>query len=118
VIEAVDYSRQDGLNALDPILKAQKDVDGIFCAAGDLCATGLLATARDRRVKVPDQIAVVGYDDHALASVSTPPLSTIRQPLELIAAEALRLATRATAEILAKPVRKLIEPTLVRRASA
>jgi DNA-binding LacI/PurR family transcriptional regulator len=118
VIEVADYSRKDGLRALGEILQARRDVDGVFCAAGDLCATGILATAREKRLDVPGRLAVVGYDDHKLASVSNPPLSTIRQPMEQIAAEALRLATQETREILSRPKKVLLEPMLVQRFTA
>ncbi|HYD43486.1 MAG TPA: substrate-binding domain-containing protein [Anaeromyxobacter sp.] len=118
VVEAPDYSRQDGVNALAAIVRARPDVEAVFCAAGDICATGLLATARELKLPVPTRLAVVGYDDHKLASVSNPPLSTVRQPLGEIAGEAWRLATRATAEILAKPQRLLLAPAMVRRATA
>jgi LacI family transcriptional regulator len=118
VVEAPEYSRQDGVNALATIMKNRPRCEAVFCAAGDICATGLLATARGLKLKVPERIAVVGYDDNKLASVSNPPLSTVRQPLEQIAAEAWRLATRDTAEVLAKPRRLLLEPTMIRRATA
>ncbi len=118
VVEAPDYSRQDGVNALAKIIKSRPKCEAVFCAAGDICATGLLATARELKLEVPGRLSVVGYDDHALASVSNPPLTTVRQPLEEIAGEAWRLATQATAEILGRPQKLLLEPTLVRRVTA
>ena len=118
VVEVVDYSRKEGLSALGTILRVRPEVDAVFCAAGDVCATGLLATARDLRVKVPDRLAVVGYDDNPLASISNPPLTTVRQPVDQIAAEALRLATRLAADVVREPKRILFEPKLVQRVSA
>jgi DNA-binding LacI/PurR family transcriptional regulator len=118
VIQVVDYSRREGVSALGTLLHARPDLDAVFCAAGDVCASGLLATARDRRLKVPDRLAVVGYDDNPVASLSNPPLTTVRQPVDEIAAEAWRLATRLGSEVLAKPKRVLFEPKLVQRVSA
>jgi DNA-binding LacI/PurR family transcriptional regulator len=118
VLEAPEYARQDGVAAMQRILDEGKGVDAIFCAAGDVCASGLLAAARERNVRVPEHVAVLGYDDNPLASISDPPLSTIRQPLEQIAGEALRLATDAAAEALAKPKTVLFDPKLVLRRSA
>jgi LacI family transcriptional regulator len=117
VVEAREYSRKDGLEAMTQLLHASRKIDSVFCAAGDACATGLLATAHTRYVKIPEQIAVLGYDDSPLASLADPPLSTVRQPIDKIAREALRLATDSAAT-LEKPARVLIEPQLVLRASA
>lgn len=117
VVQVVDYSRKEGEAALATLLRDGRSVDAVFCAAGDLCATGILATARERKLKVPDRLAVLGYDDNPLASLSHPPLSTIRQPLEELAARAWQLATGSTEEILARPQRVLLTPTLVQRAS-
>ena len=117
-VEVVQYSRREGAAAMSRFLDAKRWPDAIFCAAGDTCATGLLAAARERRVKVPEEVAVVGYDDSPLAGISDPPLTTVRQPLDRIAREAHRLATEEAATILAKPKAVLFEPTLVVRASA
>ncbi len=118
VVEVPKFSTRDGQVAMAQLLDNGQRVDGIFCAAGDGCAVGLLSTARERRVKIPGQVAVVSYDDLPLGAISDPPLSTIRQPLDEIAAEAWRLATEAREELLAKPKRVLYPPTLVLRSSA
>lgn len=118
LIEVVDYSHKDGNNALASFLDRRPAVDGIFCAAGDGAAAGILSAARARGVKIPDQIAVVSCDDLPIASISDPPLTTVRQPLEAIAREAHRLVTEEAAEILRRPKRVLLDPTLIARQSA
>jgi LacI family transcriptional regulator len=118
VVYSSDYSRKDGVNAMTRFVAERGKVDAVFCAAGDVCATGMLAAARERGVRVPDDIAVVGFDDNALAAISDPPLTTIRQPAEPMADEAFRLATLETAEVFARPVRKIFKPELVVRRSA
>ncbi len=117
-VEVVDYSRREGEAALAALLRPGRAVDAVFCADGDICATGILASARERRLRVPDQLAVLGFDDNPLASLSNPPLSTIRQPLGEISAAAWRLATERTQEILARPERALLEPELVQRKTS
>jgi DNA-binding LacI/PurR family transcriptional regulator len=57
------------------------DLDGVF-AANDLMAVGALGVLRERGRRVPDDVAVVGYDDIPLASATSPPLTTVHQPLE------------------------------------
>jgi LacI family transcriptional regulator len=118
VLEAPAYSYHNGLSAMARLLDGPRKIDGIVCTAGDTCATGLLSTARQRRVKVPEEIAVVGYDDAPFAATTDPPLTTVGQSLEAIARAALRLALAETAAILVKPQTVLLEPRLVTRASA
>ncbi len=65
--------------------------DAIF-AANDLIALGLLqALVLANHVRIPEDIALIGYDDIAFASSAIVPLSTVRQPLVPIAEETLRL---------------------------
>lgn len=118
VAEVPTYSTRDGQVAMAQLLDDGHEVDGVFCAAGDGCAVGLLSTARERRVKIPDQVAVLSYDDLPLGTISDPPLSTVRQPLDEITAEAWRLATEETAAILEEPKQVFFEPRLVLRQSA
>lgn len=118
VIEAPRYSYDDGVAAMARILGAGRRVDAVVCTAGDACAAGLLAGARARGIQVPQELAVVGYDDAPLAGTTAPPLTTVNQSLGTIAREALRLATEEVAAILANPRTVLLEPRLVVRASA
>jgi LacI family transcriptional regulator len=61
-----------------------------FCA-NDLVALGVLQELTRRRVGVPDDIALVGYDDIEFASAAAVPLSSVRQPRQELGAAALRL---------------------------
>ena len=68
--------------------------DAIF-AANDLLAMGVLqALMLHRRVRVPEDIALIGYDDIAFASAAVVPLSSVRQPSELIGYRAVDLLIR------------------------
>lgn len=118
VVEVVQYTHRDGVAAARTLLGRRRRPDAIFSAAGDACATGILAVARERGLEIPGTLAVIGYDDNPLASISEPPLSTVAQPLQRMAAEAHRLATEATDEILTRPKKVLFEPKLVLRQSA
>jgi DNA-binding LacI/PurR family transcriptional regulator len=117
VIRVPDYTRKDGVTAMTRLLDEHPGVDGVFCAAGDVCAAGLLAVARQRGVRIPQDVAIAGFDDNALASISDPPLTTIRQALEQIADTAYKLATTETAAIFAAPRTITLTPKLVVRGS-
>ncbi|HEX6508033.1 MAG TPA: LacI family DNA-binding transcriptional regulator [Chloroflexota bacterium] len=51
-------------------------------ALNDVMAVGVLAAARARGLEVPDDLSVVGFDDIEMASITTPPLTTVQQPLQ------------------------------------
>jgi LacI family transcriptional regulator len=116
MIEVPHYSREDGVEVMPKLLHI--GVDAIFCAAGDNCAVGLLTVAREKGVRIPEDIAIVGFDDLLIAQLSTPKLTTIRQPLIEMAEAAYKMAVIHRDEILRKPQRVMFKPELVVRQSA
>lgn len=68
--------------------------EAVFCA-NDLIALGLLAGMRERGIEVPQQVAVVGYDDIAGAAYFAPALSTVRQPFDELGRLCLAVLLRA-----------------------
>lgn len=115
VEESGDYSEASGADAARRILAAGRP-DALFVAS-DLMARGALTALRAAGVRVPDDIAVVGYDDSSVALSCDPPLTTIRQPMYAQGeAMAQVLLSRLAGE---EPPRTTILPTeLVVRASA
>jgi LacI family transcriptional regulator len=116
LIEVMHYSREDGIEVMPKLLAL--GVDAIFCAAGDKCAQGLLTVAREQGVRIPEDVAVVGFDDLLIAQLSTPALTTIRQPLKEMAEAAYKMAVIHRDEILLKPQNEVFNPELVIRKSA
>ncbi|NDK31844.1 LacI family DNA-binding transcriptional regulator [Nesterenkonia haasae] len=84
----VDAGREAGhlIADMDPTIRPT----GIMCA-NDLLALGALQTLNGRGLRVPHDIAVIGYDDLEWAAVASPPLTTIRQPRDLLGATAVRM---------------------------
>ena len=116
LIEVMNYYREDGVEVMPKLLAL--GVDAIFCAAGDNCAQGLLSVARDRGVRIPDEVSIVGFDDLLIAQLSTPALTTIRQPLKEMAEVAYNMVVIQRDEILRKPKNIVFNPELVIRKSA
>jgi DNA-binding LacI/PurR family transcriptional regulator len=71
------------------LLERNRRLDAVFCFNDEL-ALGALRALHERGVRVPDDIAVVGFDDIEDARYSTPSLSTIRPDKRAIAVQAVR----------------------------
>jgi DNA-binding LacI/PurR family transcriptional regulator len=111
-----DFTLESGERAMSQLLAEHPEVDGVF-AANDLMAQGALLVLRDAGKAVPAEVAVIGFDDSSAALACRPPLTTIRQPLEDMAAEMARLLLAHIAQP-DRPVSSVIfDPTLVVRES-
>lgn len=85
-------------------------------AGSDFLAATVIDVARARGSLIgPSRLAVVGFDDTPLASLIEPSLTTIRQPLDMIAQELVAIASGMSD---GPPTHRLIEPTLVPRLSS
>jgi DNA-binding LacI/PurR family transcriptional regulator len=110
-----NFSFPAGAAAMEELLANSPDLDAVF-AASDLLAAGALATLRRHGRRVPDDVAVGGFDDSNTALATDPPLTTIRQPLALVSSEMVHLLMRA---IEGEAVGSVILPTeLVVRGTA
>lgn len=78
-----DWEATSGNAAFSQILDADPDVDGLF-AASDQMALGALHVANTRGIRIPEQLAVVGFDGLPEAAEFTPSLTTMYQPLKEI----------------------------------
>jgi len=109
----------EGRKVGDQIMSRPADErpDAIF-AANDLVATGILQAVvmRDARA-VPEQIAIIGFDDIDFASASVVPLSSVRQPAQLMGRTALQILVEEAADPSLEPRHVTFQPELVVRAS-
>jgi DNA-binding LacI/PurR family transcriptional regulator len=110
-----DYSRESGEAAMAELLERRPDLDAVFVAS-DLMALGALDALRRAGRRVPEDVAVSGFDDSPIAASATPPLTTMRQPWRRVSAEMVRLLL---GRIEGEPPATVILPTeLVERESA
>jgi DNA-binding LacI/PurR family transcriptional regulator len=115
IVPAREYTQRAGEEAMERLLGRAPGIDAVFVAS-DLLAAGALAVLRRAGRRVPEDVAVGGFDDSQIAAATAPPLTTVRNPLERVAAEMVDLALR---HIDKQPVESVLVPTeLVRRESA
>jgi LacI family transcriptional regulator len=117
-INAVNYSYTDGIEAFKKIVNDKRQIDAIFCAAGDVSAIGVIKAAAEKNIKIPEQIAIVGYDDLEIAKMTKPALTTIKQPIELMVKKAYETVTENREKTLKAGEMIVFSPELVIRESA
>ncbi|WP_250007088.1 LacI family DNA-binding transcriptional regulator [Actinoplanes sp. M2I2] len=116
-IETGNFTRDSGEAAMRKLLGGDPQPDGVF-VANDLMALGALAAVREAGLRVPEDVAMVGFDDSSAAVAASPALTTIRHPLEDMAAEAARLLLARIEDPDMRVSSVIYEPALVERDSA
>ncbi|MBD8078579.1 LacI family DNA-binding transcriptional regulator [Cellulosimicrobium arenosum] len=117
VVVEGDLTRASGELAARRLLAALPEVDGVF-AASDLMADGASTAFQAAGRRVPEDVAIVGFDDSTVARGAHPPLTTIHQPVEDMASEMARLLL-ADLDGTSSPVgTAMFTPSLVVRDSA
>jgi DNA-binding LacI/PurR family transcriptional regulator len=114
LVERTRFSLEGGHAATLRLI--ERGVTGIICASDPL-ALGAIRAARRTDLSVPGDLSVVGYDDSAFMSCTSPPLTTVRQPLEAIGRAAVEMLV---GQIEGSPVSAdelFFEPELVARGS-
>jgi len=89
VVVYADFTRAGAARAARLLLEASPTLDAVFVAS-DLMATAVLQVLQASGRDVPSDVAVVGFDDSPPAWMTTPALSTVHQPVEQLAALAVR----------------------------
>jgi DNA-binding LacI/PurR family transcriptional regulator len=112
-----DFTRAGGEDCARRLLTRHPDVDGLFVAS-DLMSEGALRAVQDLGRRVPDDVAVVGFDDSSAALDCRPLLTTVRQPVEEMAAEMAEVLMAHIASPGRLPRSVTFQPTLVVRDSA
>ncbi|HEX6074874.1 MAG TPA: LacI family DNA-binding transcriptional regulator [Micromonosporaceae bacterium] len=111
-----DFTRESGERAMRQLLEDDPALDAVFVASDPMAIGALRALHRAGR-RVPDDVAVVGFDDNDAARYSVPPLTTVRQPVEDLGRGMVRLLLRCfEGETAVEPV--ILRTELVVRESA
>jgi DNA-binding LacI/PurR family transcriptional regulator len=103
--------------ALAAVLLAREDVTAVFCG-NDEIAIGLIRGLLDAGIDVPGDISVVGFDDHPLAAMTSPPLTTARQDFRHMGNLAFETLLRQAWVGDAGGLHQLLRPEVVYRSSA
>ncbi len=118
---AVDPGRAnyDELNyypVIHQALEQYPQTDGIF-ASSDLIAAQVIRVCKERGIEIPSQMKVIGFDDVNVAALTTPGITTIRQPVKEMAESAVSMMVKAVDGSMV-PARSVFPVSLVIRESA
>jgi DNA-binding LacI/PurR family transcriptional regulator len=116
LVEHAEPSREGGEMAMARLLNLCEDIDAVF-AASDAMAIGAMWVMQALGRRIPDDVAIIGFDDSPLAAATQPPLSSVRQPMEDMGREMARLVLSMTALNTHGTLQKILDPTLTVRES-
>lgn len=109
------FDRHIAQASVEQLLREGVRFDAVF-AGDDEAAVGVYTALRAAHLRIPEDVAVVGFDDQGLAQVLQPPLTTVHVPIEQVGTEAARQLMRLISSRAAEPL-TLLPTTLVIRAS-
>ena len=115
LVEHGDFTRDGGVRAMERLLDRDPTIDGVT-AASDNMAAGALHVLQLRGRRVPQDVAVVGFDDLPVAQMAQPALTTVQQPIRALGYEMARLLLAVVDG--EAPTSLLLPTRLVVRASA
>jgi DNA-binding LacI/PurR family transcriptional regulator len=117
IVAQGDFTRDSGIAAMRELLDRDPTIDAVF-AASDLMAHGALQTLRAAGRRVPEDVAVIGFDDFEISRYSDPPLTTVRQPIAEAGRKMAQLMLRLIAGDEDVPEATVLPTELVTRESA
>jgi LacI family transcriptional regulator len=109
-----DFTEASGYAAMQQLWPWEPDA--VFVAS-DPMAVGALRALREAGRRVPDDVALIGFDDAPVATYTDPPLTTVRQPVYDMGVNAVKLLLRLIEEETAGPLSTILPTELVIRAS-
>ncbi|ARF72697.1 LacI family DNA-binding transcriptional regulator [Kitasatospora albolonga] len=81
LIAPADFTEEGGARAMRELLSRRPDLDAVF-AASDVMAAGARQVLREADRRIPEDVALIGFDDSVVARHMHPPLTSVRQPIE------------------------------------
>jgi LacI family transcriptional regulator, repressor for deo operon, udp, cdd, tsx, nupC, and nupG len=111
-----DYTYESGALLAKELLEQQTPLDGIFCITDSL-AVACLNTFKEAGYRIPEDIAVCGFDNQEISEMTNPKLTTVDQPFYEIGYESMRMLENLIKGEISTGRRVLIEHKLIQRGS-
>jgi DNA-binding LacI/PurR family transcriptional regulator len=116
LVEYGQFGEASGFAAMQALLARRPDIDAVF-AASDPMAFGAMRAIKESGRRIPDDVAVVGFDGSPAAGNTEPPLTTVHQPAEAMGRHMARLLLARIADQDVDPTVILIPDLVIRQSS-
>ncbi len=116
VIEADGFSYQEGYNAVELLVESNRLPSAIF-AAGDMYAVGAMKALRDKRIRVPEDVAVIGYNNIDVANFTIPTLTSASTPIQELGVKSAELLLKLVSGMSIEQKKIILPSQLVIRES-
>jgi DNA-binding LacI/PurR family transcriptional regulator len=117
LIREGNFKQDSGRELTRQLLDISPPPTALFCT-NNLMTVGALQTLREQRVRIPEDLSLVGYDDMEWWTLTQPPLTTVGQPVYDLGREAMRLLLgQIGREKARRPQRVVLKPELILRDS-
>lgn len=116
LIEPGDFTMLSGLRAAQQLMEKHPDIDGIF-AANDMMAIGVVKALLQMGVRIPEEVAICGFDGIELSTMTEPEITTIAQPIYQMGTLAVDALMRKITGKEEPDIRYELETKLIRRKS-
>lgn len=111
-----DFTKEGGYRAVKEFLSVSKDFTAIF-SANDHMALGAIRALREEKLKVPEDISIIGFDNIEASALSNPPLTTIMQPIYQLGEMSAKILLRLLSGENLEQKRYLLKTQLIERKS-
>ncbi len=117
LVETADFTEEGGQKAMRSLLERAPELDAVF-AASDVMAAGAMLELHRQGLRIPEQVAVVGFDDSLIARHTNPPLTSVSQPVEEIGSTIARILLAEIADPEASRQQIMLPTELIVRSSS
>ncbi|MFS0778266.1 LacI family DNA-binding transcriptional regulator [Neobacillus sp. 3P2-tot-E-2] len=111
-----DYTYESGAQSAGELLEQEIPFDGVFCVTDNL-AVACINTFKEAGYRIPEDIAVCGFDNQEISEMTNPKLTTVDQPFYEIGYESMRMLESIIRGEISTGRRVLIEHKLIKRGS-
>lgn len=115
LVEHGNFTLNSGREAMTELLKRRPDIDGVF-VANDEMAQGAIDICRNRKLSIPRDISIVGFDNTSLSALTIPPLTTMAHDYERLGKELVNAVIKELQG--SRPSSKVVPVKLVVRESS
>ena len=117
-VEIKEHHIEAGFEAAKYLMEIEPKPTAILCFAGDYVAVGIIQALKSLGHRIPEDVAVIGYDDLEYAQIIDPPLTTVRQPVFEMGSTAMKILIEKLTEGFKEFKRVIFDQRLIIRESA